>query len=108
MINYFQDKTINDFKNSKKFWEFYSSYIQIKSDKSFQRNINKITYDSTTAENDFDIGNLFNKFFTSLKSSSTITEEESINFTKRNLENLFRTNKLKKVALGLLKLRSSQ
>ena len=33
-IKYYTDKTASDFKNSKKFWEFYQSSVKIKSDKS--------------------------------------------------------------------------
>jgi hypothetical protein len=33
MIEYFKDKTISDFKNSKKFFKFYSTYYKLKSDK---------------------------------------------------------------------------
>ena len=34
IIEYFNNKNMNDFKNSKKFLEFYSSSVKVKSDKS--------------------------------------------------------------------------
>ena len=33
-IDYFKNKKSNDFKNSKKFWEFYRSHMKLKSDGS--------------------------------------------------------------------------
>lgn len=34
LIEYFEKKKTKDFKNSRLFWEFYSSFIKLKSDKS--------------------------------------------------------------------------
>ncbi len=34
MINYFKDKTMFDFNDSKKFYKFYSEYYMMKSDKT--------------------------------------------------------------------------
>ena len=38
MINYFADKTMSNFKNSKLFWDFYKSSLRMKSDKSQDHN----------------------------------------------------------------------
>lgn len=92
MVLYFRDKSIRDFKNSKKFWEFYSSYIKIKSDKSSQQRINSIKNGPTSADSDFEISNLFNSFFTSLKSSSTINHDDSIEFIHNTINKNKKTN----------------
>jgi hypothetical protein len=55
MLEYFKTQTSSDFKNSKKFWQFYSTYIQVKSDKSSNSSINSLKRDDTIADNSFDI-----------------------------------------------------
>ena len=72
MIEYFKTTTPKDFKNSKKFWKFYSSYMPLKSDKSGKQLINNIKNGSVLAEDPASIGNLFNNFFTSLSSVFSI------------------------------------
>ncbi len=59
MIEYFKKQTPSDFKNSKKFWQFYSTYIQVKSDKSSNTSINSLKHDDIIADNPFDISNMF-------------------------------------------------
>ncbi len=85
MIEYFKTQTSSDFKNSKKFWQFYSTYINIKSDKSSETSINSITYGHTKADNPYDIGNVFNMHFTSLSSTSNANMEECFNFATQNI-----------------------
>ena len=48
LINYF--KTSKDFKESKKFWKFYSTFMPVKSDKSGNQSIKCIKYGETLAE----------------------------------------------------------
>ena len=71
MIEYFKDKTTKDFKNSKKFWEFYSKHVKIKSDKTNNSYPSSISNGNITANNPSDISNLFNVFFSTLSSEST-------------------------------------
>jgi len=70
MISYFKDKNAQDFKNSKKFWEFYSTHIKIKSDKSNCSYPSSIRNGTQTANSPTDIGNMFNFFFSSLSSQT--------------------------------------
>jgi predicted DNA binding CopG/RHH family protein len=51
MIEFFDKKKINDFSNSKLFWQFHYSYIKIKSDKSYNQTISSITSDSNIITN---------------------------------------------------------
>ncbi|RNA02458.1 RNA-directed DNA polymerase from mobile element jockey-like [Brachionus plicatilis] len=86
MIEYFKDKTVNDFKNSKKFWEYYSSKINIKSDKSSSNPISHVKYNGTSTENKNELCNLFNKFFTSISSSSECSFDEAPLFVDDQLD----------------------
>jgi hypothetical protein len=60
------DKTLNDFKNAKKFWQFYSPLIKTKADKNSNDSYLNIKYNDTTANDKSEICNIFNKFFTSI------------------------------------------
>ena len=88
IIDYFQKQTAKDFKNSKKFWTFYSNQINIKSDKAAQSSIKSITYKEDTANDPVNIGNLFNKHFTSLSSNSTASFDECLDFSKTNFDKI--------------------
>ena len=62
MISYFQDKTMQDFKNSKKFYEFYSSTL--KSKKSATDNtIHTLALDGKIETDKCIMSNHFNSFF---------------------------------------------
>jgi hypothetical protein len=94
IIEYFKDKSINDFKNSKKFWEFYSAHIKLRSDKSgcvfptSMLNGNELAFGSA------DISKMFNFFFSSLNSESSANIDECIDFSTRHLKNLINCKKL--------------
>jgi len=61
MINYFKSKSMKDFKNSKKFWQFYSASIKIKSDKSNDRIITDSLFcDKIEHKNPEEFGSVFN------------------------------------------------
>ena len=77
MIEYFKNQKPQDFKNSKKFWQFYSSKVKIKSDNSANRQITSINYNSAHIDSKNEISELFNCYFTSIKSSSTISDSDS-------------------------------
>lgn len=69
MIEYFKDKTASDFKNSKKYWQFYESSIKLRS--SIKENVSiSITVGNETFNDPATVGNLFNNHFTSLSSVS--------------------------------------
>ena len=88
IIEYFKDKSINDFKNSKKFWEFYSAHIKIRSDRSgcvfptSMLNGNKLAFGSA------DISKMFNFFFSSLNSESTANIDDCNDFSTKHLKKL--------------------
>lgn len=88
MINYFKDKKINDFKNSNKFWDLYSSFTVIKSKPQIECCLKQFKNNELKAETPSEICELFNNFFTSLKSNSTNELLDSIKFAKKNVENL--------------------
>jgi hypothetical protein len=93
MIEYFKSQKSNDFKNSKLFWQFYSTYINVKSDRTLSTSINSIKRGDIVADNPYAISNLFNVHFTSLTSDSNASKDECFNFAKENLD--FVKNKLK-------------
>ncbi|CAF1141057.1 unnamed protein product, partial [Brachionus calyciflorus] len=88
LIEYFKDKSMGDFKNAKKFWEFYSSKINIKSDKSANNPISHIKYNGKISEDKSELSNIFNLFFTSISSSSTSKSEECLNFIEQQVSYL--------------------
>ena len=63
MIEFFSDKTGKDFKNTKKYWNFYSSIINIKSNKNSNELPSLISNGSEYADNPKTIACLFNIFF---------------------------------------------
>jgi hypothetical protein len=85
---------MNDLSNSKLFWQFYYSYFKIKNDKSCNQNIFSIKSDSNIITNQFDKCKAFKTHFTSLKSSSTASLEECMNFTHLNMTKLVSNGKL--------------
>ena len=94
MIEYFKNKSMNDFKNSKKFWEFYSSHVKIRTDKACNLLPTSINNGNSTATNSTDIGNMFNFFFSSLSSDSSASSSDCQNFSSLHLQDLIDSNKL--------------
>ena len=88
MINYFKDTTPKDFKNSKRFWEFYSSTIRLNSSKSNNNPPTTINNNSQTGTNPEEISEMFSIFFTSLTSESTTSKQESKNFIEKTFEKI--------------------
>ncbi|RMZ97515.1 RNA-directed DNA polymerase from mobile element jockey-like, partial [Brachionus plicatilis] len=86
MIEYFKDKSMNDFKSSKKFWEFYSSKISIKSDKSSSNPISHVKFNGKVTDNKLELCNIFNCFFTSISSSSNVSIKEAEKFIDEQIE----------------------
>ncbi|CAF0989180.1 unnamed protein product [Brachionus calyciflorus] len=87
LISYFKDKSMNDFKNSKKFWQYYSSKINVKSDKSNSNPITHAKYNGKSSEDRKDLCNIFNVFFTSISSSSEYSFNEASDFIEEKLVN---------------------
>ena len=96
MIDYFAKRKINDFKNSKNFWKFYSALNRIKSDKSTNYNeINILDNDDNLLTDTKVVSNKFNSFFTNLSSESLVTNSESHNKIFENFKMLKDENKIK-------------
>ncbi|CAF1131679.1 unnamed protein product [Brachionus calyciflorus] len=88
LIKFFQDKTINDFKNARKFWKFFSPLIKVKSDKSTNDTISSIKFNNNSIDNKSEICNIFNSFFTSMSSTSKATFDESAAFINESFKNV--------------------
>ena len=88
MIRYFKDKRHNDFNSSKKFWEFYSTHIRLRSDKNHNLPPSTIRNGNVIADQPQLISNLFNEFFCSLSSSSTATTDDSTEFIQNHFETI--------------------
>ena len=97
MIEYYKDKGMSDFKNSKKFWQFYKASIRIKSDIPASNCPNLIRNGTESATNPEQIADMFNTFFTSIESSSQITVDEG---TKAILKQFKRLNEEKKLSIN--------
>jgi len=86
-IDFYSKQTINNFPSSKKFWEFYSSSISIKSDHSNNHSPNSIEVEGNFVTENDELASCFNKHFISLgNNSNPYSYQESVNFTN----NLFR------------------
>ena len=88
LINFFENKTGNDFKNAKKFWQFYSPLIKIKSDKNRDQTATTIKFDNKTINEKTELCNTFNNFFTSIKSTSNSSIEDSTEFINSQFSKL--------------------
>lgn len=95
LIEFFKDKTVNDFKNAKKFWKFYSPLIKIKSnEKSAEPTIN-IKFSNKTIDDKKEVCNIFNKFFTTISTSSSSTIDKSSAFINENFSDAENLNDFK-------------
>ena len=74
---YFENQGTKDFRNSKKFWQFYKSSVKLRSDKSGNEGPNLITYDGQSVSDPVEIVSIFNNFFTSIESVSLSSKDES-------------------------------
>jgi len=68
MIQYFKDTSPKDFKNSKKFWQFYESTLMLNSSKVNGKCSTTMKNGSTIANTPTEISEMFSIFFTSLSS----------------------------------------
>ena len=87
MIIFYKSKSnINDFKDSKAYWKFYSASIKLKSDKSSEpivlKNNDKLITDHK------DVANYFNTFFTSLTAESSVNLNNCLDQVDKNFTEL--------------------
>ena len=112
MIEFYKVKGISDFKNSKKFWNFYKNSIKIKSDtSSYQNHPTSIFHDGQLFTSPDEISNMFNTFFTSIKSESSIHIDEASRQILLHFQKLNKTKALNfsdKFTLNPLKLSNVQ
>ena len=97
-MSYFEKKGTKDFRNSKKFWEFYKSSVKIRSDKSQSEFPNLIIENEISVTDPENISALFNNFFTSIESVSLASKDECVKFT----EDLFNKTKKRKEIKNIL------
>lgn len=95
MIDFFKSCKSNDFKNVKQFWKFYSSHITLRKDGANATQTCTIRNGSLIADGPLAISNLFNEFFTSLKSNSSINEEQASVFIDDQFKELKHSEKFK-------------
>ena len=95
IVNYFKSfEKINDFKNSKSYWKFHSSSINIKSNKEKLTNLT-LNINDKVINDDQEIAESFNTFFTSLDSSSTANYDECLLKIDLNFAHLKQSNIIK-------------
>ena len=92
---YFENQGTKDFRNSKKFWQFYKSSVKLRSDKSENEGPNLITYDGQSVSDPVEIVSIFNNFFTSIESVSLSSKDESHSFIDKHFNDLKKKNILK-------------
>ena len=85
---YFENKGTKDFKNSKKFWQFYKSSIKLRSDKNCSNEPNLIVKDNAQITEPSEIASLFNTYFTSIRSVSFSKMDESVQFIESHFNDL--------------------
>ena len=95
MIDYFKSKKSNDFNSNKKFWEFYSTHIRVRSDKTSNKPITTIRHHNNTSSQPDQISNIFNNFFCSASSTSTATNTESIRFIEQHFDAIIANQHIK-------------
>ena len=89
LIEFFALKTASDFRDTKKFWNFYKSSIVIKSDKSSSSGPSYLVNDGVKITDTKELANSFNSFFTNISClSSTVNKVESADFIFNNLKQL--------------------
>ena len=92
MIEYFSKHGVRDFKNSKKFWQFYKSSIKLKSDASNSDMPSKMSNGDQMASAPEEIASLFNVFFSSITSISLTSDDDCHKFIFDHFKQLKQDN----------------
>ena len=95
MIDYFDSMKITDFKQSKKFWQFYSASIKIKSENTAYSDSIVLKVDDNLVTNPENVADEFNKFFNNLSSKSLLTSDICTEHISKNFQQLKKENCLK-------------
>ena len=94
--DYFENKGTKDFKNSKKFWQFYRSSIKLLSYKVRSDGTNFLVHEENPVTAPEKIVEIFNNFFTSIESISISNKDENVDF----IQNHFNDLKKKKILIN--------
>jgi len=86
--NFFAKHESKDFKNSKKFWNFYSNLINIKSCNKKNKLPALIRDGISKADTKDSIVNLFNSFFTNISSTSSACKHECSSFINSRFDEM--------------------
>jgi hypothetical protein len=92
MIDYFAAKGVRDFKNSKKFWQLYKSWIKLKSDVTSSDMPSTMSNGDQTASALDGIAKLFNSYFTSISSISLTADDDCHKFIFDHFKQLKQNN----------------
>ena len=79
---------LEPFKNSRKFCQFYQSWVKVRSDKSSFDGPTQITVDPETVSDPVEIVDHFNSYFTSIESVSLSNVDDSVKFIENHFNNL--------------------
>jgi hypothetical protein len=94
MINYFSDKDTKHFSNnSKKYWDFYSSFVKTRKDSADQAM--SIKFDEDVSDPEVLYGKL-NQYFVNLPVVGKENKFTCAEFVFDDFKNLKRSNKLKR------------
>ncbi|CAF1073460.1 unnamed protein product, partial [Brachionus calyciflorus] len=89
---YFRNQKPQDFKNSKQFWQFFSSRIKVRSDNNSNEGVSNITVDNEPIDDKSKVSEIFNCFFTSNKG---IKLNESIEQVNKQMKKMIKEQNLK-------------
>ncbi len=95
LLSFFEKKGTKDFKNSKKFWDFYKTSVKIRSDRAHSDSPTLIIENETVVTDPVELSNLFNNFFTSIGSVSMSDNDECVKFTEKLFNKLKSENELR-------------
>ena len=85
---FFAKKEMKDFKNNKKYYEFYSASIKIRSDKTSNPNQITIEQDNDLISDPEKVGGIFNSFFTTISSCSLAGDDDCNRFITNTFSKL--------------------
>ena len=88
ITDYFQTKTIKDFKNMKDYWNFNAAHVPHKSDKTDSNLPQALLIDGFEINDQHQMANEFNSFFTNLASTSNSTQLSCLGFIDKTFDQL--------------------
>jgi hypothetical protein len=88
ITDYFQTKTIEDFKNMKDYWNFNAAHISLKLDKTSSNSPQSLVINGLEVNDKRIMANEFNSFFTNLSSCSNESDIDCINYVEDTFDKL--------------------